>query len=291
MQASTLSPFGLKLLQQFSTTVTDIVLFTSFIIIICYSLSAYLIYRRLGKHRVFTRWVNLTPALIAIALHSILLKMQIFPAEGLFNLGFFIAFSLISWLVSIQILISSLYRPLENLGIVMFPLSGIASLLPIISPATEPLSGVSGQFIQSHIMISVIAYSLIMLSALQAITLAFQEHAIRSHRPGGFIRFFPPLHDMETLLFQMLAFGFIFLSTALISGFFFVEDLFAQQLVHKTVLSIIGWLILAILLFGRYRFGWRGKVAIRWTLTAFVFIMLAYFGSKLVLEFIITANN
>ncbi len=140
-------------------------------------------------------------------------------------------------------------------------------------------------------MISVIAYSLIMLSALQAIALAYQDHAIRSHHPGGFIRFLPPMHDMETLLFQMLGFGFIFLTTALISGFFFMEDLFAQHLVHKTILSMIGWVILATLLFGRFKFGWRGKLAIRWTLTAFIFIMLAYFGSKLVLEFIITSNS
>jgi ABC-type uncharacterized transport system permease subunit len=99
------------------------------------------------------------------------------------------------------------------------------------------------------------------------------------------------MHDMETLLFQMLGFGFIFLTTALISGFFFMEDLFAQHLVHKTILSMIGWVILATLLFGRFKFGWRGKLAIRWTLTAFIFIMLAYFGSKLVLEFIITSNS
>ena len=162
-----------------------------------------------------------------------------------------------------------------------------ASVLSVIMPASQPLSGVTSQLIQWHIMISIIAYSLIMLRALQALALAYQDHAIRSHHPGGLIRFFPPLHDMETLLFQMLGFGFIFLTTALASGFFFVEDLFAQSLVHKTVLSIIGWFILAILLFGRYRFGWRGKIAIRWTLAAFVFIMLAYFGSKLVLEFIL----
>lgn len=207
------------------------------------------------------------------------------------NLGFFIAFSLISWLVSMQILISCLYRPLQSLGIIMFPVSGVASLIATLSPASQPVSAISSQFIQGHIMISVIAYSLIMLSALQAIALAYQDHAIRSHHPGGFIRFLPPLHDMETLLFQMLGFGFIFLTTSLLSGLLFVEDLFAQHLVHKTILSIIGWVIVGTLLFGRYKFGWRGKIAIRWTLTAFVFIMLAYFGSKLVLEFILQPGS
>lgn len=207
------------------------------------------------------------------------------------NLGFFIAFALVSWLVSIQILISSLYRPLQSLGVLMFPLTGVAIVVASLIPGSALIYKIGNGYIQGHIMLSVIAYSLIMLSALQAIALAYQDHAIRSHHPGGFIRFLPPLHDMETLLFQMLGFGFIFLSTALLSGFFFLEDVFAQQLVHKTVLSIIGWVILAVLLFGRYRFGWRGKIAVRWTLSAFVFIMLAYFGSKMVIEFFLTSNS
>jgi len=262
------------------------VLITSIFILACYCLSGFLIYKHLAN-KPASRWLDLTPALIAIALQAVQLNQLIYPGNGLINLGFFTAFSLISWLVCIQILISSLYRPVESLGIAMFPIAGLASVLVVVLPSPEPLSGITSHLIQGHVMISVIAYSLIMLSALQALTLAFQDHAIRSHHPGGFIRFLPPLHDMETLLFQMLGFGFIFLSTALISGFFFVDDLFAQHLVHKTVLSLIGWFILAILLFGRYRFGWRGKIAIRWTLTAFIFIMLAYFGSKLVLEFIL----
>jgi ABC-type uncharacterized transport system permease subunit len=92
---------------------------------------------------------------------------------------------------------------------------------------------------------------------------------------------------METLLFQFLGFGFLCLSASLLTGFIYLEDIFAQHLVHKTVLSIVGWIILGILLFGRFRFGWRGKTAIRWTLATFLFLMLAFFGSKLVLEFII----
>ena len=136
-------------------------------------------------------------------------------------------------------------------------------------------------------MISVVAYSLIMLGAIQALLLAYQDDSIRTHNPGGFIRYLPPMHDMETLLFQFLGFGFICLSASLLTGFLFLEDIFAQHLVHKTVLSIVAWFILAILIFGRFQFGWRGKTAMRWTLSAFAFLMLAYFGSKLVLEFIL----
>ena len=88
------------------------------------------------------------------------------------------------------------------------------------------------------------------------------------------------------LRFSALAFA-LGLSLSIVSGWLFVDDIFAQHLVHKTVLSIVGWIILGVLLFGRLRFGWRGKTAIRWTLSAFAFLMLAFFGSKLVLEFIL----
>ena len=92
---------------------------------------------------------------------------------------------------------------------------------------------------------------------------------------------------MESLLFQMIATGFTLLTLALVTGVLFLEDIFAQHLVHKTVLSIIAWGVFAILLWGRWRFGWRGRVAIRWTIGGFIFLMLAYFGSKFVLELII----
>ena len=92
---------------------------------------------------------------------------------------------------------------------------------------------------------------------------------------------------MESLLFNFLIFGFIGLSASLATGFIYLQDIFAQHLVHKTVLSIIAWFVLAVLLFGRFKFGWRGKTAIRWTLSSFLLLMLSFFGSKLVLEFIL----
>jgi ABC-type uncharacterized transport system permease subunit len=92
---------------------------------------------------------------------------------------------------------------------------------------------------------------------------------------------------MEGLMFEMIGIGFALLTLALLTGVLFLEDIFAQHLVHKTVLSICAWGVFAILLWGRWRFGWRGRTAIRWTVGGFVFLMLAYFGSKLVLELIL----
>ncbi|MCB1564805.1 MAG: cytochrome c biogenesis protein CcsA, partial [Xanthomonadales bacterium] len=62
---------------------------------------------------------------------------------------------------------------------------------------------------------------------------------------------------------------------------------FAQHLVHKTVLSLLAWAAFGVLLFGRWRFGWRGKRAVRWTLLAMLLLLLAFFGSKFVLEVIL----
>ncbi len=251
---------------------------------VLYCLSAFLISRQLGD-QTRPRWKPLAPALLAITVHAVVLNHIIYSPAGL-NLGFFVAFSLICWLISIQILLSSIFHRVESLGIAVFPVSGLASLISSLGYSEHLIAAGSGA-IQVHIMVSVIAYSLIMLGACQATLLAYQDHLIRSHHPGGFIRFLPPLHEMETLLFQFLSFGFIALSASLITGFVFLEDIFAQHLVHKTVLSIVGWLILGTLLFGRFQFGWRGKTAIRWTLSSFVLLMLAFFGSKLVLEFIL----
>ncbi|TNF87392.1 MAG: cytochrome c biogenesis protein CcsA [Gammaproteobacteria bacterium] len=251
---------------------------------VCYCLSAFLIYKQLGTAQ-HQRWVALAPAAVGMLLQAASLNMLIIQPQGL-NLGFFAAFSLIAWLISIQILLSSIYRRIESLGIIVFPVSGFASIFASLH-FTDHLITTSSNAIQGHIMVSVIAYSLITLGAFQAGLLAYQDRSIRHHHPGGFIRFLPPLHDMETLLFQFLAFGFVCLSVSLLTGFLFVEDIFEQKQTHKVVLSSIAWVILGVLLFGRVKFGWRGKTAIRWTLSAFVFLMLAFFGSKLVLEFIL----
>lgn len=268
-------------------------LITSLLLILTISLylaSAYLIYDRNSGHQQLAfnhqRWVSLTPFLIAVALHSIILKHQIYLPQGM-NLGFFTSASLISWFVCIQLLIASITKKVETLGIVMLPFCALIIFLDLLIGSPQIIANIH-LGIQTHIMISVLAYSLLTLGALQALALAHQDNAIKNHHPGGLVKHLPPIHDMEGLLFQILGFALLFLSAALISGFFFLDDLFAQHLAHKTVLSIVSWLLLLILLFGRYLFGWRGKTAIRWTLSSFTFILLAYFGSKFVLEFLVS---
>jgi ABC-type uncharacterized transport system permease subunit len=88
-------------------------------------------------------------------------------------------------------------------------------------------------------------------------------------------------------MFRLIGAGFVLLSLALLTGLIFVTNLWAQHLQHKTILSLIAWVIFGVLLLGRNRYGWRGRAALRWTLSGFGFLALSYFGSKFVLEYLL----
>ena len=224
----------------------------------------------------------------AILIHGSLLYPSILTGNGL-NLGFFNAASLIALITATLLLVTAFREPVENLGIPVFTVAAISILLLLIYPVESAGAGTSTSWqLDTHILISLLAYSILGLAALQALLLAIQEYHLHNRQPGGFIRSLPPLQTMESLMFQMIGIGFALLTLALLTGILFLEDIFAQHLVHKTALSIGAWVVFATLLWGRWRFGWRGRVAIRWTIGGFIFLMLAYFGSKLVLELILS---
>jgi ABC-type uncharacterized transport system permease subunit len=259
----------------------------SILAILIYFIGGFLLARRLAQmpRSVPTKAPALVCGLLAVALHTWLL-WQAIPVAGELALGFFNMVSLAAGSIALLLLLAALFRPVENLGIIVLPMAGVAVGFAQWGPESGTLTAV-GPGLQLHIILSVLAYALLTIAVLQAVLLAIQEAHIRNRHPGGFIRGLPPMQTMEQLLFQILALGFILLSLSLISGFLFIDDLFAQHLLHKTILSLIAWSVFAVLFWGRYRFGWRGRTAIYWTLAGFVFLMLAYFGSKLVLELIL----
>ncbi len=241
---------------------------------------------RLGDGRHVSKLPLVLLGLAATLLHAVVLAQAVIRPEGV-NLAFFNALSFSGWLIAVVLLGSTLARPVENLGIVLLPFAAATVILAVLFPAERVVSDPGAWQLEAHIVLSILAYALLSLAAVQALLLAVQDRRLRSRNPGGFIRGMPPLVTMESLLFQLIAAGFVALSLALLSGLAFLDDLFAQHLVHKTVLSIAAWLVFAILLWGRWHFGWRGRTAIRWTLGGFLTLALAYFGSKLVLELIL----
>jgi ABC-type uncharacterized transport system permease subunit len=232
------------------------------------------------------RGLALGTAFTGLLLHTWLLYSAVFSPEGL-NLAFFNALSLASWTVIASLLIPSLNKPVENLGIVLLPVAAVTVALDELYPSVGFMGADTSWVLKVHVLLSMLAYSLLTLAAVQAILLAVQDHYLRSRQPGGFVRSLPPLLTMEALLFEMIGVGFAMLTLALISGFAFLENMFAQHLVHKTVLSVLAWMVFGGLLIGHRFRGWRGRRAINWTLSGFGILILAYFGSKLVLELIL----
>ena len=234
---------------------------------------------------------NLRPAMLgagilAIAGHAFLLYSQTISGPGV-NLGFFNAGSLMGWLMAALVLLAALRLPVTNLLVAVLPIGAVTLLLSMLAGPTSTGPSTIPAGLEVHILSSVLAYSVLSIAALQALVLAYQDHQLRHRRPTGLVRLLPPLRAMEDVLFQMLWVGFALLSASLLSGWLFLEDIFAQHLVHKTTLSVVAWLVFAALLAGRLRYGWRGRTAIRWTLSGFAALMLAYFGTKLVLELIL----
>ena len=238
---------------------------------------------RRGESWVPNRDLGLSLGFAGLILHTWLLWDSIFSHTGL-NLAFFNALALTSWTVITLLLVSSLTKPVENLGLILLPVAALTVGLEARFGEVAFMSPAAGWPLKVHVLLSMLAYSLLTLGAVQAVLLAIQDHHLRSRQPGGFVRGLPPLQTMESLLFEMIASGFVLLTFALLSGFAFLQNMFAQHLVHKTVLSVLAWLVFGGLLLGRFRYGWRGRTAIIWTLSGFVILILAYFGSKAVLE-------
>ncbi|MCP4789514.1 MAG: cytochrome c biogenesis protein CcsA [Gammaproteobacteria bacterium] len=223
--------------------------------------------------------------IIAWLAHTVTVFMHVFTPQGLLlDLG--AAIALTAWCVTGVVLYSSLRKPAASLLVVIMPLSALCLAFAIFTPPTAAPMTYATELLL-HILFSFLAYSLFAIAALQAVILAYQNTVLKSHHSSPLLRSLPPLQTMESLLFEMLATGTIMLTLALITGFIYLDDMFAQQVAHKTFLSVCAWSIFASLLVGHYRFGWRGRTAIRWTLAGFSLLVLAYFGSKLVIEYLL----
>jgi ABC-type uncharacterized transport system permease subunit len=222
----------------------------------------------------------------ALLCHAGVVWSGIFTNSGV-ELGFYKVSALIFLVINLICIASLSRRPLQNLLVALFPLSALAVLVSSYAPDTAPIRTDMPTGILLHIGSSILAYAVLTLAAAQAALLAAQDHQLKHRHTRGLVQVLPPLQLMETMLFELLWVGEILLTVAILSGFVFLDDIFAQSLVHKTVLTLGAWLLLAVLLWGHHRLGWRSTTAVRLTLAGFGLLVLAYFGSKLVLELVL----
>jgi ABC-type uncharacterized transport system permease subunit len=226
------------------------------------------------------------PTLIALGLviHASLLYQDIFIGD--LNLNIANTLSLIFWLTVLIYWIANFKNELQSLQALVLPPAALTVALQasfhnnvIVAFANDPL------FVW-HISIALLAYSLFTFAALHALLMAAAERSLHQKTPFLKLTEFPPIMAMESLLFRIIGLGFFLLTLTLISGMLFSEQIFHQALKfnHKNIFTIISWVIFGSLLIGRVQYGWRGRTAIRWTLTGFGVLLLAYVGSKFVLE-------
>ena len=233
-----------------------------------------------------TARVSLRFAWLAAALHTLYIGLLCQQNNG-FSFGLSSVASLNILGVTLVLLITALTKPVEKLGLLLFPLAALILGLDVSLHASLHMLPVHTSAMGVHIFSPLLAFSLLTLAAMQAVLLSIQNTQLKRHPPTRFIRLLPSLQTMETFLFQMISTGVFVLTIALTTGFLFLHDLFAQHLAHKTILSMLAWAIFCAILIGRARYGWRGRVAVNWTLAGFSLLLLGYFGSKFVLEMIL----
>lgn len=251
-----------------------------------YTSGAILQYIHLSRGDKYGQNTVLLLGAVGLICHAFSLQDTLFSEQGI-NFSILHVSSLIGWLIAALVSLSSITRPLGNLLIGIYPMAIIGLILSLIgSNIATPIHNLDART-TSHIILSLLAYSTFSIAALQALLLAFQDQHLHHKKANGFIMHLPPLQIMEQLLFDLIWSGIVLLSAAIISGVMFVNNYFAQHIIHKSVLTIIAWVMFSTLLFGRHWLGWRGAKAIRWTLGGYLLLLMAFFGSKLVFELIL----
>jgi ABC-type uncharacterized transport system permease subunit len=235
---------------------------------------------------------GLLPSLLlplALVLHGILLYQTMATPDGV-NFGLANAVSLIVWLTLVIYWFAGLVYPgMASLQGLLAPVA-LAAIAFQLASGTQHLVGYfSEPLFALHFTIAMLAYALYIVATLHALFMMAEEKFLRRGALPPLLRQLPPLMEMEALLFRILFAAFVLLSLTLVSGVFFSEEVFHKpfSINHKTVFGMVSWLIFGGLLVGHHFRGWRGRVAVNWTLAGFTALMLAYVGSKFVLEILL----
>lgn len=233
------------------------------------------------SERAGTRW-SVANVLVACAAHG-MLHVNAFQHAGHLNTQFSAALSLVALVMALLTALLALRYRVEGLVFVTAPMAVLGMLSYYFdAPPTNHVALAPGLAV--HVWSSMAAYALLSIASLLAIGMMVQESALRSRHGNAITRMLPSLFTLESLMFATLRAGWVMLTIGLVAGVVFIDNLMAQHLAHKTVFSVLSWLVLLGLLIGRHWRGWRGKTAVTLTIVAMVLLMLGFFGSKLILQ-------
>lgn len=227
-------------------------------------------------------------ALIGLIGHGLLTQQALIQSQPAATLTLSVlgVSNLVATVMLLVVIIGALKVKADSMLLLVLPLAVINLLaLTIVPPGqTQPITLDSSQI--THILLSISAYTALMTAALQSILIAVQERRLRSLQ-AGLIGLLPPMETMEALFISILWLGLGLLTLSIVTGMLFLQNMFAQHLVHHTVLTTLSWLVYAGFLAGHHLFGWRGVIGVRWNLAAFALLLLGYLGSKFVIEYLL----
>ncbi len=248
-----------------------------------YLIAAALVARGARPEATGRPWAAAAVAAAGLVLHGWILFAAIEKPDGGLSLAITDTASLVGWVVAGSTLAAMLAQRLAALPAALLALAGLlAALTGMLNGFTEIHS--PQWEVTAHIAFAALAAGWLSIAAVVVLLLAWQDAKLRSRAALGPLARLPPVETLETLLFRALGGGFVALTFVLLTGLFFVQNVLAQHLIHKMTLAIVAWIVFGVLLYGRARYGWRGRRALRFTIAGFVILALAYFGSKFVLE-------
>jgi ABC-type uncharacterized transport system permease subunit len=231
-----------------------------------------------------SRWF---PA-VALTGHAILVVNAVFTSDGV-DLSLVNATSAVAGLAALFAWTGALGGALPGAAAVALPVAALAAPLPALMPNPHRFSAGDEPLAALHIGVALIAYALLIVAALQAMVLLGLERRLHRAMPDPGADALPPLLTLERFLFRLVGVGYALLTFTLASGAVFSDELFGKpfRFTHKTVFSVLAWLVFSALLIGRHRYGWRGRIALNGIVAGTVLLVLAYLGSKFVLEVIL----
>lgn len=236
------------------------------------------------------RWLTSLVIVAGWVLHAAVLWVEMSSPVGI-RLGFALMLSCALWISVLAYWLENWKLPLDALRLLVLPSAAVLVLLPLFFPGQLISMAGKSMWFPGHITIALLAYSTLTIAAFHAVLMAMQEARLRGRLRsiGPALERLPALLLMERILFRLVWIGFILLSLTVLSGVIFSEDIFgvAFKWDHKVIFTLLSWLLFGVLLVGRQWRGWRGKTALSLTLSGFATLLLAYVGSRFVLEVIL----
>ena len=238
-----------------------------------------------GTHRrvALAAWLT-AGALIG---HALLIFSAIVDVDGL-DLSLANALSAVAGMSALFAWIGSLTRSLPGVSVLALPVAALAAWFPTLFANPHRFS-YDEPWAALHVAVALIAIALLLVASMQALMLMGLQNRLHRGLPEPNSVELPALLTLERFLFRLVGAGYALLTLTLATGIFFSEQLFGRPMTlnYKTVFSVLAWFAFGALLIGRHRFGWRGRTALNWILSGSALLLLAYIGTKFVLEVIL----